>query len=69
MSSTMPVYKLMYTEYPDVVTPKQLSVMLDCSLKKTYQKLKSGEIKSFKVGIEYRIPKIYVFEYMGFKIE
>ncbi len=41
MSSTMPVYKLMYTEYPDVVTPKQLSVMLDCSLKKPIRNLKA----------------------------
>lgn len=58
------VYLEMFHEYPDVVNAKQLSQMLHISLKKCYQLLKDGEIKSIKIGSDYRIPKIYILEYL-----
>ena len=58
-------YKLLFTEYPDVVNVEQMCEMLDGICDKTaYRLLKSGEIKSFIVGRHYRIPKLNILEYL-----
>ena len=58
-------YKLLFTEYPDVVNVEQLCEMLGGICDKTaYRLLKSGEIKSFIVGRHYRIPKLNILEYL-----
>jgi excisionase family DNA binding protein len=58
-------YKLMYTAYPDVVTIEQMCEMLGGISKKTgYRLLQNGAIKSLIVGRRYRIPKVYVLEYL-----
>jgi excisionase family DNA binding protein len=59
------IYKLMYTAYPDVVTIEQMCEMLGGISKKTgYRLLQNGVIKSLMVGRRYRIPKVYVLEYL-----
>ena len=56
-------YKLLFTEYPDVVNVEQMCEMLGGICDKTaYRLLKSGEIKSFIVGRHYRIPKLNILE-------
>lgn len=58
-------YKVMFTDYPDVVNVEQLSEMLGgTSTKSIYRLLKSGEIKSYLIAKRYRIPKIFVIEYL-----
>lgn len=58
-------YKLLFTEYPDVVNVEQMCEMLGGICDKTaYRLLKSGEIKSFIVGRHYRIPKLIILEYL-----
>ena len=58
-------YKMMFRDYPDVVTVEQMCEMLGgISTKTGYRLLKSGAIKSFVVGRRYRIPKLYIFEYL-----
>lgn len=58
-------YKLLFTEYPDVVNVEQMCEMLGGICDKTaYRLLKSGEIKSFIVGCHYRIPKLNILEYL-----
>ena len=58
-------YKVMFREYPDVVTVEQMCEMLGgISIKTGYRLLKNGTIKSVVVGRRYRIPKLYVFEYL-----
>ena len=58
-------YKLLFTEYPDVVNVEQMCEMLGGICDKTaYRLLKSGEIKSFIVGRHYRIPKHNILEYL-----
>ena len=58
-------YKLLFTEYPDVVNVEQMCEMLGGICDKTaYRLLKSGEIKSFIVGHHYRIPKLNILEYL-----
>lgn len=55
----------MFAEYPDVVTVKQLCTMLGgIGVKTAYKCLHDGEIKSFKVGKGFRIPKKNVIEYL-----
>ena len=59
------LYKVMFTDYPDVVNVEQLSEMLGgVSTKTVYRLLKEGTIKSLYVGKRYRIPKLYVLEYL-----
>ena len=58
-------YKVMFREYPDVVTVEQMCEMLGgISTKTGYRLLRNGTIKSLVVGRRYRIPKLYVFEYL-----
>ena len=60
-------YKIMFQGYPDVVTVEQMCEMLGgISTKTGYRLLKDGTIKSFVVGRRYRIPKLYIFEYLEF---
>ena len=57
-------YKLLFSDYPDVVNVEQMGKMLGGVSEKTvYRLLKSGKVKSFIVGRRYRIPKLDIFEY------
>lgn len=59
------LYKVMFTDYPDVVDAEQLGKMLGgVSVKTVYRLLKKGIIKSLHVGREYKIPKVFVVEYL-----
>lgn len=55
----------MFSKYPDVVSIKELTVMLNISKNTAYELLKSGELKSIKIGKQYRIPKRFVIEYLS----
>lgn len=56
----------MFKDYPDVVNATQMCEMLGgISIKTGYELLKSGKVKSFLVGRSYRIPKLFILEYMG----
>ena len=58
-------YKVMFTEYPDVVNVDQLAEMLGgVSTKSVYRLLKSGAMQSYWIGKRYRIPKVSVIEYL-----
>lgn len=58
-------YKLLFTDYPDVVNAEQMCQMLGgISIKTGYKLLKSGRVKSLIVGRQYRIPKLYILEYL-----
>ena len=59
------MYKVMFTEYPDVVNVAQASEMLGGISEKTvYSLLKRGIIKSLYVGKRYLIPKAFILEYL-----
>ena len=58
-------YKVMFTEYPDVVNVEQLCEMLGGpSSKSVYRLLKEGAMQSYWIGKRYRIPKVSVIEYL-----
>ena len=58
-------YNLFFKEYPDVLTSKDLQNILGISSKTVFRLLHSGQIKSIKVGRNFRIPKIYLLQYLG----
>ena len=53
------------TDYPDVVSVKQMCIMLGgISMKTAYKLLGNGEIHHLKIGKSFKIPKICVIEYL-----
>lgn len=55
----------MFAEFPDVVTREQLQEMLHIGKSKAYSLLRTGTIKSKKVGTKgYRIKKVNVIKYL-----
>ena len=57
-------YQMMFTSYPDLVTIKQLTKMLDIGVTLAYRLVKSNTIQALKVGREYKIPKRNVIAYL-----
>lgn len=55
---------LMFKEFPDCVGVQDLQKMLGIKRTKTYELLKSGTIKSIKIGKDYKISKINVVAYL-----
>ena len=59
------IYKSLFKEYADVVSVEQMCEMLGgMSTKTAYRLLRSGSIKSILAGRRYRIPKVYILEYL-----
>jgi excisionase family DNA binding protein len=59
-------YKLIFREYPDVVDVEQMCEMLGgISTKTAYRLLRQNQIKHFKIGRTYKIPKLHIFEYLA----
>ena len=53
-----------FKDYPDVVSVAQLMEMLHIGQVLAYKLVKSGKIKSRKIGREYKIPKANVIAYV-----
>ena len=57
--------KEMFEKYPDVVDVDDLCEMLGgISKKLAYKLLGNKEIKSIRIGREYKIPKPYIIDYL-----
>lgn len=57
---------IFYKEYPDIVNIEQMCEMLgNISKKSGYKLLKEKKIKSIIIARRYKIPKIYILEYLG----
>lgn len=50
--------------YPDVLTVEEVGKVLTICNKTTYKLIKEGNIKSLKIGRTYRVPKVYLVEYI-----
>ena len=59
-----PIYNIMFKEYPDILTVAQLQKILHISRQLSYELINSGQIRAFKVGNSFRIPKIYVIDFV-----
>lgn len=58
-------YRVVFTEYPDVVTVEQMGTMLGISNKTAYRLLKENKVEHFMVGRTYKIPKLHIFTYLN----
>ena len=56
--------KSVFTEYPDCVNVHQLQKMLGIARSKSYDLVRTGEIKSIQVGRDYKISKLNVIAYL-----
>jgi len=54
----------MLKNYKDILTVKELCEILGIGKNTAYRILKSGEIKSVRIGKVYKIPKKYLKEYL-----
>jgi excisionase family DNA binding protein len=54
----------MLNDYPEVITVEELLDILSVGKNSAYRLLRSGEIKSIKIGHTYRIPIVSVKEFI-----
>ncbi|MBK0075561.1 helix-turn-helix domain-containing protein [Bacillus sp. S56] len=59
----------MLDAYDDLVPVEDLMEMLDIGRNKAYELLQSRQIKSFKIGKSYRIPKMCIQNYVLAKVQ
>ncbi len=62
-------YNNILSDYPDVLLPEDLMTILKIGRNTTYKILKEGIIKSIKVGRNYKIPKLFIIEYLFNNVE
>ena len=62
--TTGELYRSILKEYPDVLNVDQVSTILGISDKMTYKLLNGGDLKSLKIGRMFKIPKIYLLQYI-----
>lgn len=55
----------MFSDYPDVVSIAELQSMLRISRNTAYELVRSGKIRSVKIGRTYRIPRAAVEDYLN----
>lgn len=58
------LYKLMFPDYPDIVSVAQLQKMLGISRQLTYKLIGDGHIPGVKIGNAFRVPKVNVINYV-----
>lgn len=56
-----------FTEYPNIVSTKDLREMLNIGRSTCLKLLSSKEIKSVRIGRVYKIPKVNIIEYLNRK--
>lgn len=64
-AGSLPCAHKLFAAYPDVVEVDDLCKMLGgISRKLAYRLLAQQEIKSIRIGRSYKIPKVFVIEYL-----
>lgn len=58
------LYKMMFPDYPDIVTVKQLREMLGISRQLAYDLISDGELQAIKIGTSFKIPKVSVINFV-----
>ena len=57
-------YTQMLTEYNDVLLPEDVQKILHTGRNTVYNYLSEGKIRSIKIGRKYKIPKLYLLEFI-----
>ena len=63
-TSNHKAYDIVFRGYPDILDVKQVGELLNISTKTVYRLLNNGTLDSLKVGRAYKIPKLYVLQYI-----
>ena len=58
------LYQMMFPEYPDIVTVRQLREMLGISRQLAYDLINDGELQAIKIGNNFKIPKVSVINFV-----
>ena len=58
------LYKLMFPDYPDILTVAQLQKMLGISRQLAYKLIGDGYIPGVKIGNAFKVPKVNVINYV-----
>ena len=58
------INKNILEEYEDVLRPEDIQKILHVGRNTVYKVLAEGELKSIRIGNQYRIPKQYVIEFL-----
>lgn len=58
------IYQSLLNDYPDILDVSQVSSILGVSSKTVYRLLNEGALSSLKVGRAFKIPKLYVLQYI-----
>ena len=53
-----------FEQLPDLMTPEDLQKVLHIGRNTVYKLLADGSIRSLKIGGKYRIPKLYLLEFI-----
>jgi excisionase family DNA binding protein len=48
------------TEYPDILTVGEMAELLRVSKITVYHLIKAGQIAAFKIGRQYKCPKLFI---------
>ncbi len=57
-------YSKIFPGYNDILTPEDVQKILRIGRNTVYEYLSKGIIKSLKIGGKYRIPKLYLWNYI-----
>ena len=63
-TSNHKIYNTVFQGYPDILSVQQVGELLNVSNKTVYRLLNDGTLDSLKVGRAYKIPKLYVLQYI-----
>ena len=58
-------FNTMFQDCPDVLDVKQVSELLNVSNKTVYRLINEGKLASLKVGRAFKIPKLYLLQYIN----
>ena len=64
LSEANDYYKVIFREYPDVLTVENVQKMLRIGRHEVYRLILSGKLYALKVGKSYRIPKVKAIDYL-----
>lgn len=54
-----------FSDYPEIVSVKQMQMMLKIVRNKAYALIDNGDIKTVRIGRVHKIPKINIIDYLN----
>jgi excisionase family DNA binding protein len=58
------IYRSMLKGCPDVLDVRKVSEVLSVSTKTVYKHINEGSLHAVRVGREFRVPKVYLVDYL-----